>query len=70
MKYVAACSFIGVAVLRPLLTWVFCFPLHHALPALRLMETGQWWAYVCDSIVRNALLTVRIRRGTWKDIRL
>lgn len=70
VKYVAACSFIGVAVLRPLLTWVFCFPLHSALPALRLMETGPWWAYVCDSFVRNALLTVRIRRGTWKDIRL
>lgn len=70
VKYVAACSFIGVAVLRPLLTWIFCFPLHSALPALRLMETGPWWAYVCDTLVRDMLLTVRIRRGKWKDIRL
>lgn len=70
VKYVAVCSFIGVAVLRPLLAWIFCYPLHNALPALRLVETGPWWAYVCDAYVRDALLTVRIRRGAWKQIRL
>lgn len=70
VKYVAVTSFIGVAVLRPLLTWVFCFPLHSALPALRFMDTGPWWAYVCDAFVRDLLLTVRIKRGAWKQIRL
>lgn len=70
VRYVAACSLIGVVVLRPLLTWLFCFPLHAALPGLPLLETGPWLAYLGDAYARNALLVRRVRQGAWLHTRL
>lgn len=70
VKYVAMCSLLGVAILRPLLTYLFCYPVHQLLPALRLVEAGPWAAYVIDAFFRNALLSRRVRQGKWVNIRL
>ena len=70
VRYVAICSLISVAILRPVLTWLFCYPLNAALPHLYLAVAGPWIAFVIDAFVRDGLLYHRIRRGKWLDIRL
>lgn len=70
VRYVAVCSLISVAILRPILTWLFCYPMDAALPGMYLAVTGPWIAFVIDALVRDGLLYYRIRRGRWLDIRL
>lgn len=70
VRYVAAIALIGVAILRPLLTWLFSFVLEPFFPALMLAATGPWFAFLLDAIVRNALLAHRIRSGVWTKIKL
>ena len=70
VKYVAMVALISVMVLRPILTWLFCYPLAAALPALSLAVIGPWLAFVIDAIVRNHLLYRRIKQGNWLSIKL
>lgn len=70
VRYVAAIALIGVAILRPLLTWLLSFVLEPLFPALMLAATGPWFAFLLDAIVRNALLARRIRSGVWTKIKL
>ena len=70
MRYVAICTLISVAILRPVLTWLFCYPMDAALPGMYLAVTGPWIAFVIDALVRDGLLYARIRRGKWLDIKL
>ena len=70
VKYVAFCSLVSVAIIRPLLTYVLCYPLNQALPALQLAYTGPWIAFVIDAYIREALLYARVRRGTFLNIKL
>ena len=70
VKYVALCSLISVALLRPLLTWALCHPLNHAYPALLFAYTGPWIAFVIDAYVRTGLLVRRVRTGRYLDIGL
>lgn len=70
VRYVAMTSLIGVGVLRPLLTWLFCFPLDSLLPALMLVATGPWLAFLVDSFVRNGLLARRVAGGKWTKVQL
>lgn len=70
VKYVAMCSLISVAILRPICTWLFCYPLDAVLPILKLTVTGPWIAFAIDSYVRQGLLSRRIKRGEWLQIRL
>ncbi len=70
VKYVAACALISVTVLRPLLTYLFCYPLEAALPGLYISVMGPWIAFVIDAFVRDFLLSHRIRKGKWLDIPL
>lgn len=69
-RYVAVCSLLSVTILRPLLTFVFCYPLNRSFPTLQFAVTGPWLAFVVDALVRDFLFTVRIRRGKWMYIRL
>ena len=69
-RYVAMVSLIGVGILRPLLTWLFCFPLSPLLPALFLPATGPWWAFLLDALVRSAMLSRRVRGGKWTSVQL
>ena len=69
-RYVAMVSLIGVGILRPLLTWLFCFPLSPLLPTLFLMATGPWWAFLLDALVRSTMLSRRVRGGKWTSVQL
>lgn len=70
VRYVAAIALIGVAILRPLLTWLFSFVMEPVFPGLMLAATGPWFAFLIDAFVRNALLSHRIRGAAWTKIRL
>lgn len=68
VRYVAMVALISVAILRPLMTWLFCFPLNAALPALMLTATGPWFAFLVDALVRSALLSHRVKGGAWTRV--
>ena len=68
--YVAFTSFIGVGILRPLITFLLCFRLAPVFPALSLYATGPWFAFLIDAVVRNMLLANRVRGGRWTRIQL
>ncbi len=70
VKYVAMCSLISVAIMRPICTWLFCYPMADMIPMLYLTVTGPWIAFAIDSYVRQYLLGKRIRRGEWLHIRI
>ncbi|MGI6172346.1 MAG: MATE family efflux transporter [Christensenellales bacterium] len=70
VRYVAMCSLISVTILRPLCTYLFCYPLNGLLPMAMLSVTGPWIAFVLDAFVREYLLYRRIKQGKWLNIRL
>ncbi|HSK68090.1 MAG TPA: MATE family efflux transporter [Candidatus Limnocylindria bacterium] len=70
VRYVAYTSFVGVTVLRPLLTWLFCFPLAPLFPALYLQATGPWFSFLLDAFVRSKLLADRVKSGRWTKTEL
>ena len=70
VRYVAMCSLISVTLIRPILTYVLCYPLNRALPGLMFPFTGPWIAFVIDAYVREFLLYQRIRKGTFLNIKL
>lgn len=61
IKYVAICSLISVTLLRPVLTYLFCYPLEAAMPGYYIAVMGPWIAFVIDAFVRQYLLHRRIR---------
>ena len=69
-RYVAMVALVSVAVLRPILTYLFCYPLNAAFPGWQIAVMGPWIAFVIDAFVRDWLLHRRIRQGKWLDIRL
>jgi Na+-driven multidrug efflux pump len=61
--YVAITSMISVAVIRPLLTWLLCFPLGFGL-------YGAWIALIVDQSFRMIFSYVRFSNGKWCTITL
>ena len=57
-------------VLGVFLFWLFCYPLDRAVPGLMLGFIGPWLSFVLDAYVRAGMLTARVNRGKWVDIRL
>ncbi len=70
VRYVAICSLVSVAIVRPIITWCLCNPLNPVFPWLQLSYTGPWIAFVVDAYVRTALLLNRVRGGKFLDIKL
>ena len=70
VKYVAFVSLISVAIVRPAMTWFFCYPMNRMFPALMFGFLGPWLSFDIDAYVRALLLTVRVREGSWVNIRL
>lgn len=70
VKYVAMCSLISVTVLRPIFTYLLCYPLNNAFPRFQLSMVGPWIAFVLDCFVRDALLSHRVKQGKWLSIKL
>ena len=70
VRYVALTSLVSVAILRPLLTWLFCFPLDSLLPQFHMSATGPWLAFLLDALLRNYLLARRVKGDAWTQVRL
>jgi len=70
VKFVALCSLVSVAVFRPIVVWLLCYPLGEALAFLEIAATGPWIAFVLDAIIRDRLMHWRIGTGKWATIRL
>lgn len=70
VKFVAACALISVTILRPVLTYVFCYHVDRILPGHQIAVMSPWIAFVFDSIVRDRLMNHRIKQRKWLDIRL
>ena len=62
-KYVALTSFISIGVVRPLLTWILCFPAGLGL-------VGAWFAVFIDQNMRLFINFLRFRTGKWTRIEL
>jgi len=70
VKFVAFCSLISVAVFRPVMVWLMCYPLGEVLSVIQIAYTGPWIAFVLDAIIRDRLMFWRIKTGKWANIRL
>lgn len=70
VKFVAVVSLISVLIIRPLMTWLFCYPVNNMFPGMMFGFTGPWISFGIDAFVRAAMLTVRVNKGDWVNIRL
>lgn len=59
--FVATTSFISVAIIRPILTYLLCFPLGLGL-------YGAWFALTVDQLIRLILNFIRFSSGKWTKI--
>ena len=62
-KYVAKVAFISVAIIRPLASYLFCYPLGWGL-------IGAWIGTLCDQLCRNVLNATRFKSGKWSQIKI
>ena len=70
VKYVAIVSLVSVLILRPLMTYLFCYPLNAMFPNLMLGFIGPWLSFDIDAFVRASMLMVRVNKGKWVNIKL
>lgn len=70
VKFVAFVSLVSVAVLRPVLTWLFCYPLNDMFPSMNFGFTGSWISFNIDAFVRAAMLVWRVNKGKWVNIKV
>ena len=70
VKFVAVCALLSVTLLRPILTYLFCYPIAGLFPGLQIAVMAPWIAFLIDSIVRDRLMAHRIKQGKWLDIKL
>ena len=62
-KYTAFASLISVAIIRPALSWLLCYPLGLGL-------FGVWLGLAGDQFMRFMLGYVRIKQGKWLKIKI
>ena len=70
VRYIAIVSLISVAIARPLMTWLFCYPINQAFPMLALSFCGQWVSFDLESVLRSRLMQWRVKNGGWADIKV
>ena len=70
VRFVAICALLSVSILRPALTWLFCYPLADAWPGVPVAVLSPWIAFLIDAVVRDRLLHHRICQGKWLNIEL
>ncbi len=68
VRFVAICALLSVTLLRPALTWLFCYPLANIWPGIPVAVLSPWIAFLIDAIVRDRLMAHRIRKGKWLNI--
>lgn len=62
-KYVARTSFVSIALVRPTLSWLLCYP-------LGLGVIGAWFGLLIDQVLRLLLNFLRFSTGKWTQIQL
>ncbi len=62
-KYVARTSFISIAIIRPILSWVLCYPVGWGV-------IGAWIGLLMDQAMRLLLNYLRFSTGKWTKIQL
>ena len=62
-KYMAAVSFFSIALFRPILCFIFCYP-------LGMDVVGAWVALFIDQSTRCVCASVRFIGGKWTKIKL
>lgn len=62
-RFVALSSLISIAILRPFLAWLFCYPLGFGL-------IGAWFSLLADQGMRLALNFWRFSTGKWAAIKV
>ena len=70
VKFVAACALWSVALLRPILTYLFCYPIAAMIPQWDIAVVAPWVAFLIDAIVRDRLMARRLKQAKWLDIKL
>lgn len=70
VKFVAGVALLSVTILRPVLTWLFCYHVDKLFPGMQIAVMSPWIAFLFDSIVRDRLTNYRIKQGRWLDIKL
>jgi len=70
VRFVAACALLSVTILRPALTYLFCYPVEKMFPGRQIAVMSPWIAFLIDSIVRDRLMSRRVKQGKWLDIKL
>ncbi len=62
-KFVMYSSLISIGIIRPLTTWLFCYPLGFGI-------LGAWYAFMTDQILRLIINSFRFRTGKWTKIKI
>jgi Na+-driven multidrug efflux pump len=57
-KFVAAVSFVSITFIRPLFTWIFCYPMGLGL-------AGAWLSLIADQLIRFVFAQHRFAKGKW-----
>lgn len=70
VRFVAVCALLSVTLLRPFLTWLFCYPLANCWPGMPVPVLSPWIAFLVDAAVRDRLLHHRIKQARWLNIEL
>ena len=70
VRFVAVCALLSVTLLRPFLTWLFCYPLANCWPGMPVPVLSPWIAFLVDAVVRDRLLHHRIKQARWLNIEL
>ena len=69
-RFVAVCALLSVTLLRPIFTYLFCYPVENMFPGHNIAVLAPWIAFLIDSIVRDRLTSRRIKQGKWLNIKL
>lgn len=62
-KFVAYSSLISIGIVRPLTTWLFCYPLGFGI-------LGAWLSFMSDQLLRFIINSWRFRTGKWTRIKI
>ena len=62
-KFTAIVSLVSIAIVRPSLTYLFCYPLNLGLD-------GAWYSLVIDQFTRLLLVMLRFHQGKWTRLKL
>lgn len=63
VKFVAILMLVSVTIIRPSLTWIFCYPMNMGL-------AGAWFSVFVDQLTRFFISAYRFKQSKWIDIKV